>query len=194
MIDFLSALTFWHWLIFGLGLMALEAFLPGAFFLWPGLAAIVVGLFGQQRYAPLAWWLIAAASLVLLVLMLAAVVGARRKRESALAPALSAGLSLIALVLSVVLALDWPGGVDYAGNRAAAEATVAAVEAAGGRALAIRGDVAAEAEVILVNDDSRDGTWGVITRLAEAHPAVRGINLMRNYGQHNALLCGIRAA
>lgn len=44
MIDFLSALTFWHWLIFGLGLMALEAFLPGAFFLWPGLAAIVVGL------------------------------------------------------------------------------------------------------------------------------------------------------
>lgn len=74
-------------------------------------AAIVVGLFGQQRYAPLAWWLIAAASLVLLVLMLAAVVGARRKRESALAPALSAGLSLIALVLSVVLALDWPGGV-----------------------------------------------------------------------------------
>lgn len=44
MIDFLSALTFWHWLIFGLGLMALEAFVPGAFFLWPGLAALVVGM------------------------------------------------------------------------------------------------------------------------------------------------------
>ncbi len=53
---------------------------------------------------------------------------------------------------------------------------------------------AAQAEVILVNDDSRDGTWDVITRLAKEHPVVRGINLMRNYGQHNALLCGIRAA
>lgn len=53
---------------------------------------------------------------------------------------------------------------------------------------------AARAEVILVNDDSRDGTWDVITQLADAYPNVRGINLMRNYGQHNALLCGIRAA
>lgn len=50
------------------------------------------------------------------------------------------------------------------------------------------------AEVILVNDDSRDDTWAVIMRLAAAYPNVRGINLMRNYGQHNALLCGIRAA
>jgi glycosyltransferase involved in cell wall biosynthesis len=30
--------------------------------------------------------------------------------------------------------------------------------------------------------------------LAAAHSWIRGINLMRNYGQHNALLCGIRAA
>lgn len=49
-------------------------------------------------------------------------------------------------------------------------------------------------ELILVNDGSRDRTWEVILSLAAAHPAVRGINLMRNYGQHNALLCGIRAA
>ncbi|WP_119067950.1 glycosyltransferase family 2 protein [Aggregatilinea lenta] len=53
---------------------------------------------------------------------------------------------------------------------------------------------ASRAEVILVNDDSRDGTWDAITRLAGIYPAVHGINLMRNYGQHNALLCGIRAA
>ncbi len=49
-------------------------------------------------------------------------------------------------------------------------------------------------EVILVNDGSRDRTWEVIDSLAATHPPVRGINLMRNYGQHNALLCGIRAA
>ena len=49
-------------------------------------------------------------------------------------------------------------------------------------------------EIILVNDCSHDGSWGVISQLAVTVPGVRGINLMRNYGQHNALLCGIRAA
>ena len=49
-------------------------------------------------------------------------------------------------------------------------------------------------EVVLVNDGSPDDTWGIIERLARAHPWVRGIDLMRNYGQHNATLCGIRAA
>ena len=49
-------------------------------------------------------------------------------------------------------------------------------------------------EVLLVNDGSRDGSWEVIQKLAAQHSWVRGINLMRNYGQHNALLCGIRAA
>lgn len=62
------------------------------------------------------------------------------------------------------------------------------------RLLPVLNAEAARAEVILVNDDSRDGTWDVITQLADAYPNVRGINLMRNYGQHNALLCGIRAA
>jgi undecaprenyl-phosphate 4-deoxy-4-formamido-L-arabinose transferase len=54
--------------------------------------------------------------------------------------------------------------------------------------------ISARFEVILVNDGSRDGSWRVIEQLAEAFSWVRGINLMRNYGQHNALLCGIRAA
>lgn len=49
-------------------------------------------------------------------------------------------------------------------------------------------------EIILVNDGSRDRSWDVICDLATQYRAVRGINLMRNYGQHNALLCGIRAA
>lgn len=49
-------------------------------------------------------------------------------------------------------------------------------------------------EVILVNDGSRDGSWEIIRRLAGADPRFRGIDLMRNYGQHNALLEGIAAA
>ena len=49
-------------------------------------------------------------------------------------------------------------------------------------------------EVILVNDDSPDQSWQVITSLAERFACVYGIDLMRNYGQHNATLCGVRAA
>jgi glycosyltransferase involved in cell wall biosynthesis len=49
-------------------------------------------------------------------------------------------------------------------------------------------------ELILVNDCSRDTSWKVICDLSDQFDWVRGINLMRNYGQHNALLCGIRAA
>jgi glycosyltransferase involved in cell wall biosynthesis len=49
-------------------------------------------------------------------------------------------------------------------------------------------------ELILVNDCSPDHSWQVITELARERTWVRGINLMRNVGQHNALLCGIRAA
>ena len=49
-------------------------------------------------------------------------------------------------------------------------------------------------ELILVNDASPDQSWQVITELARQYQWVGGINLMRNVGQHNALLCGIRAA
>lgn len=49
-------------------------------------------------------------------------------------------------------------------------------------------------ELILVNDGSRDHSWKVIQELAERYSWIRGFNLMRNYGQHNAVLCGIRAA
>jgi glycosyltransferase involved in cell wall biosynthesis len=49
-------------------------------------------------------------------------------------------------------------------------------------------------EVILVNDDSPDKSWEVIKGLAKQYACVRGIDLMRNYGQHNASLCGVRLA
>ena len=49
-------------------------------------------------------------------------------------------------------------------------------------------------EIVMVNDGSRDASWDVICQLAQEHGCVHGFNLMRNYGQHNALLCGIRMA
>jgi glycosyltransferase involved in cell wall biosynthesis len=54
--------------------------------------------------------------------------------------------------------------------------------------------VATEHEIILVNDGSLDRSWEIISELCSQSPIVRGLCLMRNYGQHNALLCGIRAA
>ncbi len=58
----------------------------------------------------------------------------------------------------------------------------------------VLGEAADCFEVILVNDGSRDGSWRVICDLVAQYPWVRGIDLMRNYGQHNALLAGIREA
>lgn len=49
-------------------------------------------------------------------------------------------------------------------------------------------------EVILVNDDSPDQSWEVIQALSKSYAGVHGIDLMRNYGQHNATLCGVRQA
>ena len=49
-------------------------------------------------------------------------------------------------------------------------------------------------EVIFVEDGSRDSSWSVVQDLASRYSFIVGIRLMRNYGQHNALLCGIRAA
>ena len=52
----------------------------------------------------------------------------------------------------------------------------------------------AKYEVLLVNDGSQDHSWEIICQLSQSYPWIRGIKLMRNFGQHNALLCGIRSA
>jgi undecaprenyl-phosphate 4-deoxy-4-formamido-L-arabinose transferase len=59
---------------------------------------------------------------------------------------------------------------------------------------AVLPEVAEEFELVLVNDGSPDQSWKVISELTGKHTWVRGIDLMRNYGQHNATLCGIREA
>lgn len=48
-------------------------------------------------------------------------------------------------------------------------------------------------EVIFVEDGSRDNSWQVLEKLQSGHPdRVVAIQLMRNYGQHNALMAGFR--
>lgn len=59
---------------------------------------------------------------------------------------------------------------------------------------AVLSDITDRYEIILVNDGSPDGSWEAIQRIIPAYPAICAINLMRNYGQHNALLAGIRSA
>jgi NAD(P)-dependent dehydrogenase (short-subunit alcohol dehydrogenase family) len=58
-------------------------------------------------------------------------------------------------------ARGWSVGVNYVGNRAAADRTVADVAAAGGRAVAIRGDVAREEDVVAMFDAVRQAFGGL---------------------------------
>jgi glycosyltransferase involved in cell wall biosynthesis len=62
------------------------------------------------------------------------------------------------------------------------------------RLVEVLGQTGAPYEVILVVDGSPDNTWDVAEGLAHEHRTVAAIRLSRNYGQHNALLAGIRAA
>lgn len=62
------------------------------------------------------------------------------------------------------------------------------------RLLPILNEISEQYELILVNDGSWDASWETICKLAEEYHWISGINLMRNYGQHNALLSGIRSA
>jgi glycosyltransferase involved in cell wall biosynthesis len=59
---------------------------------------------------------------------------------------------------------------------------------------AVLGSIALQYEVILVNDGSPDRSAEVLERATEQYSWVQAVHLMRNYGQHNALLCGIRQA
>ena len=54
--------------------------------------------------------------------------------------------------------------------------------------------IAGRFEIIFVEDCGGDRSWDIILDLARSDRRIRGIKLNRNYGQHNALLCGIRSA
>jgi undecaprenyl-phosphate 4-deoxy-4-formamido-L-arabinose transferase len=62
------------------------------------------------------------------------------------------------------------------------------------RVVAVMERLGIDYEIIFVEDCGGDETFTVIADLAGADAHVRGFQLARNFGQHNALLCGIRAA
>jgi glycosyltransferase involved in cell wall biosynthesis len=62
------------------------------------------------------------------------------------------------------------------------------------RLLEVMPDATTAYEVVLVVDGSGDETWAVAAGLARQHDQVRAVRLARNYGQHNALVAGIRTA
>lgn len=47
-------------------------------------------------------------------------------------------------------------------------------------------------DVFLVNDCSPDDTFGVIRKLCSQYDNITGINLAKNFGQHSALMAGLR--
>lgn len=68
-------------------------------------------------------------------------------------------------------------------------------EATIGRVVSMARDVLVEGgydyEFLLVNDGSPDGTFAEIRKLCEQDPKVKGIDLIRNFGQHGAIMAGL---
>ena len=66
------------------------------------------------------------------------------------------------------------------------------LESVVGRVCQTMAPLSYEYEIILVNDCSPDKVGEVIERLAEENPRITGVFLARNFGQHAALLAGMR--
>lgn len=45
-------------------------------------------------------------------------------------------------------------------------------------------------EIVFVNDGSADSSWDLLNEMASTNDKIVAINLTRNFGQHNALMCG----
>ncbi len=56
---------------------------------------------------------------------------------------------------------------------------------------AARAAVGDDYEIVLINDGSRDDSWGTMQRLASADPRLVAINLSRNHGHQLALTAGL---
>ncbi len=63
------------------------------------------------------------------------------------------------------------------------------------RLLRVNAELRREFEIILVDDRSPDDTWAVAQRLKAQHGRpLKIVRLLKNSGQHNALLCGLHLA
>jgi polyisoprenyl-phosphate glycosyltransferase len=63
------------------------------------------------------------------------------------------------------------------------------------RLLRVGAEMRREMEIVLVDDRSPDDTWAVLQRLKAQHGRpLKIVRLLKNSGQHNALLCGLHLA
>lgn len=46
-------------------------------------------------------------------------------------------------------------------------------------------------EIVLINDNSPDDAWTTIIEMGRNDSRVKGVNLSRNFGQHNAITAGL---
>ena len=58
----------------------------------------------------------------------------------------------------------------------------------------MKGLISYSYEIVLVNDSSPDNTWGTIKSLVKEYNNITGINFAKNFGQHGALMAGLREA
>jgi undecaprenyl-phosphate 4-deoxy-4-formamido-L-arabinose transferase len=49
-------------------------------------------------------------------------------------------------------------------------------------------------EIIFVNDNSKDNSWGIIKQLVNSNKRISAINFRKNFGQDSALLAGLKFA
>ncbi|NVK21664.1 MAG: NfeD family protein [Kangiellaceae bacterium] len=69
--EFFSEMEYWHWLVFGLVLLILEMFAPGAILLWFGVAGLLVGvlqlILGEAMNPQLQWLIFSIFSVVSII-------------------------------------------------------------------------------------------------------------------------------
>ena len=63
-----------------------------------------------------------------------------------------------------------------------------------GRLLAYWQERGMTVHLVLVDDGSTDESWRELCRLAKGNPSILAVRLRRNFGQQNALLCGLQLA
>ena len=51
--------------------------------------------------------------------------------------------------------------------------------------------ISTEYEIILIDDCSSDNSWQVLLNIFQKNSNIKIIRLQKNFGQHNAVLCGL---
>jgi glycosyltransferase involved in cell wall biosynthesis len=54
------------------------------------------------------------------------------------------------------------------------------------------GQISQNYDIIFVDDGSIDGSWNVLQEFHQKDSRVKIIHLIKNFGQHNAILCGFK--